>query len=90
MITLRLFASLRDVVGRKEVEIEGDDLPIRDALRRFADSYGERVKGFLFSPQGQLWDSVMLLVNGEPIGRGEDAVLRAGDVVSVLLPTAGG
>lgn len=90
MVTFRLFSSLRDAVGRKEVEIEADNLPVREALRRFADAHDERVRDFLFNPQGRMWDSIMLLVNGETVDRREDIVLSSGDVVSVLLPTAGG
>lgn len=90
MIKLRLYAALREVVGAKEVELEGDGLEIEEALRRLAERHGDRARAMLFDQQGRLWPSVLLLVNGEAAERGRETRVRSGDVVSVLLPTAGG
>jgi len=90
MVKLRLFASLREIAGSKEVEIEGCELSIKEALERFAERFGEKAKQVLFNQQDELWPSVLLLVNGEAAERGPETRVKSGDVVSVLLPTAGG
>jgi len=90
MIRLRLFSSLREIARAKEVEIQGDMLTIKDALARFAERHGEKAHQILFDKQGQVWPSVLLLVNGEAADSGPATRVKSGDVVSVLLPTAGG
>ena len=44
----------------------------------------------LFDGGGEVWASVLLLVNGDAAAEGPATVVKSGDVVSVLLPTAGG
>lgn len=90
MIKLRLFSSLREMAGSKEVEIEGEEMSIKEALERFAERFGERAQAILFDKQGEPWPSVLLLVNGEAAGNGGATQVKSGDTVSVLLPTAGG
>jgi MoaD family protein len=90
MIKLRLFSSLRDLAGSKEVEVDGDQVSIKRALSSFADRYGDKAKQILFDQQGEVWPSVLLLVNGEAAENGPATEVKSGDVVSVLLPTAGG
>jgi MoaD family protein len=90
MIKLRLFSALRELAGAKEVEVEGDEIPIREALESFAKTYGERAQKTLFDSQGALHRSVLLLVNGEAAPQGGDTRVKSGDTVQVLLPTAGG
>jgi MoaD family protein len=90
MVKLRLFSALRDIAGAKEVAVEADGLSIKEALRKFADRYGEKARGALFDKQGELLASVLLLVNGEASAQGGATPLKSGDTVQVLLPTAGG
>jgi MoaD family protein len=90
VIKLRLFSALREIAGAKEVEVEGEELSVKEALQRFAARYGEKAKAALFDTQGEVLPSVLLLVNGEAVGGGPAARVRKGDTVQVLLPTAGG
>ncbi len=90
MIKLRLFSALREIAGAKEVEVEGDDLPIEVALKKFAAKYGDKAQATLFDRQGELLPSVLLLVNGEAAENGGATCVSPGDTVQVLLPTAGG
>jgi MoaD family protein len=90
MIKLRLFASLREIAGKKDVEVEGDSISIKQALERLTAKLGDGARPVLFDGNGEVWASVLLLVNGDAAGDGVNTVLKSGDVVSVLLPTAGG
>ncbi len=90
MIKLRLFSALREMAGAKEVEVEGDGVSIKDALLTFSERYGDRARAALFDSEGELLPSVLLLVNGEAADRGAATRVKSGDLVAVLLPTAGG
>lgn len=90
MIKLRLFASLRELAGAKEVEIEGDGISIQQALEKLVARLGEQAKTILFDDSGAVWASVLLLVNGDAALHGPATTVKSGDVVAVLLPTAGG
>jgi MoaD family protein len=90
MIKLRLFSALREIAGAKEVEVEGDQLSIKEALAQFAAKYGDRANAALFDGGGEVLPSVLLLVNGEAAPNGGATRVSVGDTVQVLLPTAGG
>jgi MoaD family protein len=90
VIKLRLFASLREIAGKKDVEVEGESISIKQALERLAAKLGDAARPVLFDGNGEVWASVLLLVNGDAAGDGVNTVVKSGDVVSVLLPTAGG
>ena len=90
MIKLRLFSALREIAGAKEVEVEGNELTVGEALQQFAQRFGEKAQQVLFDKDGNLQQSVLLLVNGESAAHGAATRVKSEDVVSVLLPTAGG
>ncbi len=90
MIKLKLFSSLRDLAGTKEVEVEGDGISVKQALENLGAKLGDQAKPMLFDGSGEVWASVLLLVNGDAASDGPATLVKAGDVVSVLLPTAGG
>ncbi len=90
MIKLRLFSKLRDIAGSKEVEVEGDGGSIKDALEKLAERFGGESREVLFNKEGEVWPSVLLLVNGEAVTEGAATAVKSGDTVAVLLPTAGG
>ena len=60
MIKLRLFSALREIAGAKEVEVEGSELTIGEALQQFAQRFGEKAQQVLFDKDGQLQQSVLL------------------------------
>ena len=88
-VTLRLFAGLRDLVGKRELKLPADGMTIKRLLRELAARYGEPARRFLFDQRGDLWESVPL-VNDEAVDRRAEVLVKSGDVVSILLPTAGG
>lgn len=90
MVKLRLFSKLRDMAGAKEVEVEGDGISVKDALQKLVERLGDGSREVLFNADGEMWPSVLLLVNGEAAADGPATVVKSGDTVAVLLPTAGG
>jgi MoaD family protein len=90
VVTLRLFAGLRQLVGKRELKLPSDGITIKRLLEDFAERHGEEARRFLFNREGELWQSLLLLVNDDLVDRKGEVVVKAGDVVSILLPTAGG
>ena len=89
---VRLFATLRSVVGAKEVEVDvepGDS--VRRVLERLAAAHpalGER----MLDGDGRLQSSVNVLVNGRNIKflRGLNSTIRESDRVALFPPVGGG
>jgi molybdopterin converting factor small subunit len=90
MVTVRVFGALRQALGRSEVELPCAGVTVKDALIRLAASCDGEVANYIFDKQGNLWRSLMLLVNDEPVSDALHQRTNAGDVISLLLPLAGG
>lgn len=91
-VTVRLFGPLRDAVGRREVRLPHPGGTVKDALARLADCGGDSVRQFILDRDGNVRRSLIVLLNDAPLRAGESdhARLEQGDVLSLLLPLAGG
>lgn len=89
-ITFRLFGALRDTVGCKQVNLPWSDGTVREALVSFVEQQPSSARGFLFDSHGNLWRSLIVLVNDEPVADAQTSPVKVGDTISVLLPLAGG
>jgi len=89
-ITLRLFGPLVTALGRKEIGLAWAEGTVREALLSFVEEHGASARSFLFDSHGDLWKSLIVLVNDEPVGDLQTTPVRAGDTISILLPLAGG
>ena len=88
-VTLRLYGALRQAAGGREVELETPGGTVQELLQRFA-ARAPRAYEMLFDREGHLWRSLVLLLNEEPAPERQDTRVQPGDVVSVLVPLAGG
>lgn len=89
-ITLRLFGPLVAALGRKEIGLAWGEGSVLDALRRFVEEHGASARPFLFDREGNLWKSLIVLLNDEPVADLHTTLVRAGDTISILPPLAGG
>lgn len=89
-VQVQLFATLREVTGTSRLTVEASS--VREVLSLLASQYGEELRRRLFTPVGQLQETVAVLVNGRNIRfvQGLDTPLRAGDTVTLIPPVAGG
>jgi molybdopterin synthase sulfur carrier subunit len=91
MIEVRIFATLRQLVGQKEVEVQlQPGSTVGDILTQLAEQYpdlGER----LLDEHGSLQSSINVLVNGRNISflDGLDTAVQDGDRLA-LFPAVGG
>jgi len=90
-ITVKFFATVREVTGVKSIEIEADT--IRDLLETLKDTYGERFTSTVIdSETGNLKQFYSCMVNGKRIELldGYATKLSNNDAVALFPPVGGG
>ena len=95
-ISVRLFAALRELVGKKVEFLEflqGEDVTVEKVLERLMGLYEEDFIEYVFDRKtGNIQDYLTLLVNGRSISALDGLKTRVedGDVLALLPPVGGG
>ena len=94
MITLKLLASLRDVVGRKELTVSfepGGGGTVRDLIGAIGEASPE-MQAKLVDEAGELSGETHILLSGRNIIwlDGLDTVVQPGTDITLIPPVAGG
>ena len=90
MITVRFFATIREITGQKETSVV-DASTLQDLLDQLASKQGTRFHQAVYGPEG-LSNAVILLINGrhlEHLPEGLSTKLSPGDTVAIF-PLVGG
>ncbi len=84
MVRVKLFATLRDITGKREIEIHGVST-VAELLERLYALYGDDFRR-------EIEGKNMILVNGRNIldGDGYETKLSDGDEVAIFPPVGGG
>ena len=94
-IVVKSFLALRKVMdGQASLEIEAEQLTIRQLLEKLCNRFGENLRNMIFDPemQGESQD-IKILINGRHFRHLPDAFdseLKDGDEVSIFPLMAGG
>ncbi len=89
MVKMKFFANLRDLVKKKEIDVEAS--MVKDAIDTASSLLGIDLKSELFD--GEIpKKGVIVLVNGRNIEhlKGIYTPLQEGDVISLFPPVGGG
>lgn len=93
MKTLRLFATLRDITGKKEIDVPFEEgQTVRQLIDTITSAYpelGEQIIG----ADGELTGLVHILIHGRHVhwmDDGLDSTIREKDQIVLLPPSAGG
>jgi molybdopterin synthase sulfur carrier subunit len=91
-ITVKFFGLLRRRVHTSAIEIEGDEIPVRELLRLAEEKTGQRFLDELFDNEKRLLTGTMILVNGENIRLQQnlETVVSQGETVDLFSPAGGG
>ncbi len=85
MVRVKLFANLREIVGRSEVEVEAES--VIEVLRALSERF-PRLKDYIFK-DGDVNDYIKIAVNGK-IVESLNVRLSDDDVVAIFPPFSGG
>ncbi len=94
-ITVKAFATVRDVIGMNgvaKIEVR-EEITVEELLRRLSRELGERFNELVYDPRkNSLAPGVRILVNGRDIDflKGLSTTLKEGDTVAIIPPIAGG
>lgn len=93
-VSVRLFTTLRELVGKGEETLEFDlgIVTVKDVLEDLAKRYGEEFKNYLYNEEREVRERLQLLVNGKNVSLLEElkTQLKEGDQVAVVPPVGGG
>lgn len=88
-VKVRMFATVREVAGTSEVELEASTLRglLKDLVRMFGHGMAQATSG---AEEGS--DGLVILVNGRNVQlvRGSDIRLDEGDDIALFPPVSGG
>jgi len=95
-VSVRFFASLRELVGKKAESLEfqdSEEATVEKVLKRLSEIYGKDFVEYMFDRRtGEIQSYLLLLVNGRSITvlGGLETRLTDGDVLAILPPVGGG
>jgi molybdopterin converting factor small subunit len=91
-IAVQFFGLMRRRVGTTAIEIEAEELPILELLRRAEKETGRAFLDELLDPDEGLLTGTIILVDGENVRlrQGLATRVRAGNVVALFSPAGGG
>jgi molybdopterin synthase sulfur carrier subunit len=92
-ITVKFFTTLREIVGKKEDQIEfSDPITVEALLKQLSRSHGKDFVDYVFDELGSVRGHLQILVNGKSITtmQGFRTKLKNNDQVAILPPVGGG
>jgi MoaD family protein len=92
-VSVRFFAALREIVGKKEETLEfaeGKDVTVERVLKRLTALHGKDFAEYVYDAQtGEVRGYLHLLVNEKNV-KGLEAKLKNDDVLAIIPPVGGG
>lgn len=92
MKTLKLYATLRDIAGTKEIQVPFSDGQDCHKLVTDIQAICPDLADYMLDGEGELSGLVHILVHGRHIHwlDGLDTTIKESDIVTLIPPTAGG
>jgi len=92
-VTVKFFTTLREIVGKKEEQIElSRSITVETLLRQLAKTHGKDFEDYVYDELGNVRGHLQFLVNGKSITalQGFRTKLRERDQIAILPPVGGG
>ncbi|MBS3815766.1 MAG: MoaD family protein [Hadesarchaea archaeon] len=92
MVKVKFFASFREAVGKKKLEIKSIK-NVDDLLKKLVKKFGSDLKKKIYkSKKNELRDNVNILINGKSMNslEGLETKLEEDDVIAIFPPVSGG
>jgi molybdopterin converting factor small subunit len=89
-VTIQYAAQARNLLGRASESLElAGPTPVRELILRLSRDH-EKLRRLLVTDAGEPHPSLLLFVGEEQVESRSGHLLKAGDVISILPPIAGG
>lgn len=92
-VKVKFFTTLREIVGKKDDQIEfSRSVTVEALLRQLSKTHGKDFEDYVYDELGNIRGHLQFLVNGKSITalQGLKTKLREGDQVAILPPVGGG
>jgi len=92
-VKVKFFTTLREIVGKKEEQIElSRSVTVEALLRQLSTTYGKDFEDYIYNELGNIRGHLQFLVNGNSVTalQGLKTKLREGDQIAILPPVGGG
>lgn len=92
-VKVKFFTTLREIVGKKEEQIElSRSVTVEALLRQLSKTYGKEFEDYVYDELGNVRGHLQFLVNGNSVTalQGFKTKLREGDQLAILPPVGGG
>jgi len=92
-VTVKFFTTLREIVGKKEEQLEfSRSVTAKSLLSQLSKKYGKEFDDYVYDELGDVRGHLQLLVNGQSVTalQGLRTKLKDGDQVAILPPVGGG
>jgi molybdopterin synthase sulfur carrier subunit len=96
MVTIKFFAALREITGKREqkIDLRDKETTIVEVLNKLSEEYGKDFKEYVFEPSKRksLRQQISIMINGQSIRNLENLRTRIkdGDTIAILPPISGG
>jgi molybdopterin synthase sulfur carrier subunit len=95
VLTIKFFAALRDITGRREQELElgKSGATVRAVLNKLSTKYGKNFREYIFDQREKtIRPQISIMINGQGLKNPEslNARLKDGDIMAILPPISGG
>jgi molybdopterin synthase sulfur carrier subunit len=92
-ITIKFFTTLREIVSKKEEQLEfSRPITVEALLKQLSKIYGKDFVDYVFDELGNVRGHLQILINGRSITtmQGFKTKLNNGDQIAILPPVGGG
>ena len=90
-VHLEYHAQIRSFIGKSaDTLVLAADTTVQQAIHALLQKYGEDVRGFLTTPEGELRPSILLFLGDRQVRWSVPTPLKDGDQLLLLSPIAGG
>jgi MoaD family protein len=85
---------LREITKKTEEKVElSHAATLEDLLRTLSTKYGDLFRGYVFDPDGNIKENLLILLNGRSLDKHKELfgmTLGQEDILAILSPRSGG
>jgi MoaD family protein len=94
-LTIKFFAALRDITGKREqsIELGRGEATVEEVLDELSKQYGKNFKEYVYEAKSKaIRSQISIMVNGQSLRNPESLAARVknGDTIAILPPISGG